>query len=549
VYKIDSPNELPKRIPIPKDLPTLLKQATEVLGMRRPAVQLYDEQNKPISAITDVQPEMNLFVAAVRPASDSWEEPIFKSRLPRELSSKSSKVITQPRPKPRPENAVQHQAIAASRLTAKENLRDALLSLYAGLTPEHKAHLPISGALQKLAEETQQFSVDDAMQSQFIGPSTVITQTDLGQQTVSWVLAALKGPKPEDCRFVITGPSQSGKSTLLSLFVSLFYQKLQVASDAGSYLVVPFNWYFHEMYLVDISKLFEIIVSATLNALRVARMELIPIVHVLHQWLVSLLTIPTFPSLMIPQSKKADPVWYRGMVDIGRRIHRYWNKKDTSWAETAVVKSKIREDNNFSLFLNEVCAFPQRISRVFEFKSAVLVYDHFDVSSFLLEPGEHFPESNEPVSLFAALWNGARDGPFFIASRSDEALLGLFREFDIEDYRQLSTERLIDQREGRELVIPQLELALNVNMCRGCPAYLALYERVVELAKESQERAAVKSQFSRLKSVVDISRNEMLRQELVRLAVLLANADTDGNFDEEKVNGLMALTDLTVKVH
>jgi hypothetical protein len=362
-------------------------------------------------------------------------------------------------------------------------------------------------------------------------------------------LAALKGLKAEDCRFVITGPSQSGKSTLLSLFASLFYQKLQVASDAGSYLVVPFNWYFHEIYLGDVNRLFEIIVSITLNALRAARMEIIPIVHVLHQWLLSLLTIPTFPPLTIPQSKKADPVWYRAVIDIGRRIHRYWNKKDTSWAETAVVKSKIREDNNFALFFNEVCAFPQRIARAFEFKSAVLVYDHFDLSSFFLEPGEHFPESRERVSLFAALWAGAQDSPFFIASRSDEALLDLFRQFNIEDYRQLSTERLIDGREARELVVPQLQLALNVDMCRGCPAYIALYEKVVELANESQEKAAVKSQFSRLKSVIDISRNEMLRQELVRLAVLLANADTDGNFDEGKVNGLLALTDFTVKVH
>jgi hypothetical protein len=212
------------------------------------------------------------------------------------------------------------------------------------------------------------------------------------------------------------------------------------------------------------------------------------------------------------------------------------------------VKSKIREDNNFSLFLNEICAFPQRIARAFEFKSAVLVYDHFDVSAFLLEPGEHFHESKEPASLFAALQAAAQEGPFFIASRSDEGLLDLFRNFKVEEYRHVSTERLIDTREGREIVVPQIQLTLHVDMCRGCPAYLALYEKVVELATESQEKAAVKSQFSRLKSVVDISRNEMLKQELVRLAILLANADTDGNFDEGKLNGLVGLADFTVKV-
>ena len=75
-----------------------------------------------------------------------------------------------------------------------------------------------------------------------------------------------------------------------------------------------------------------------------------------------------------------------------------------------------------------------------------------------------------------------------------------------------------------------------------------MFQRVCGLASESMERAAVKSQYSRLKSVVDISRNEMLKQEFIRLCLLLAAADTDNHFDEERMNDLMSLPDFNVRV-
>jgi hypothetical protein len=517
--------------------------------MRRPAVQAYDEQSHPINSVADIRPDMNVLVAATVPTSDSWEEPSVKPRLPRDTLTKTLKVITQPKSKPRPDNAAQHQAISACHSTSKENIRTALIVLYATLTPEFKANLPIGPSLQKFTDDAQQFSVEDSMQSQFIGPSTIISQTDLGQKTITAALSILKGLNPEAYRFVITGPSQSGRSTLLSILVWLFYQKLQVASESANYLIVPFNWCLHKIDQDGIPKLFEIVVSHTLNALRAARPEVIPIINILQQWFLSLMTTQTFPILMIPQTRQSDPLWYKGIVGIGKHIHHYWNKKDTVWAAGPIQKAKRREDNNFSLFLCEICALPHRIARVFDFKDAVLVYDHLDVASFEFDPVEHFPDSQEPVSLFFVLWNAAKQGPFFISSRNDEQLLRLCRLFSVEDYIQLSTERLVQANEERHLMVPQLELKLNIDMCRGCPAYIALYEKVLAMALECQERAAVKSQYSRLRSVVDISRGEILRQELVRMAVLLANADTGENFDEGTINALIGLADFTVKIH
>jgi hypothetical protein len=76
-----------------------------------------------------------------------------------------------------------------------------------------------------------------------------------------------------------------------------------------------------------------------------------------------------------------------------------------------------------------------------------------------------------------------------------------------------------------------------------------MFERLCELVREANEKMAVRSQYARLKSVVDVARNEVVKQELTRICVLLAGADTDDLFDEDKMNEMMSMKEIAVKVH
>jgi hypothetical protein len=89
-----------------------------------------------------------------------------------------------------------------------------------------------------------------------------------------------------------------------------------------------------------------------------------------------------------------------------------------------------------------------------------------------------------------------------------------------------------------------VRIALN-GACRDCPAYCTAFAAVCALAAEAEEKAGGKSQCCRLKSVVDISRAELLREEFLRLAFLLEDAETDGKFDETR---MADLREFTVKV-
>ena len=530
LFKTDFPDNPAKRIRLPKTMKELFEVAGEVLELNRPVRQLFDSKNNAITEIDEIEPKMNLYVSCVPPPVDEDAQPMYKSRLPRNYYS-TEKIhlppVKQPKHKPRREDALQHQAIAASPYTVKENLRDSMLALFDSLTPEHKSQLPCAASLTKLLADTQQFSVEDAMMSQFIGPSSFISETPLGQQTTQWMIKKLKGMKAEDCRFVVTGPSQSGKSTLLSIAVSLFYQKLQLTDEATNYLIVPINWFLHQIYIEDFQKLYGLMVSTVLNAIRASHMRFVPIMGALHQWFISLVHIPAFPPIP-PSVLHFTPFPVNVVVEIGKNIHDAWNRKD-----------------GLKRFMNEIVNFPSKMASAFNFKSAVLVFDHFDASGFIIEPGDRFPESRESVNLGGLLSDACSEGPFFVASQDDGEF---FKLFNVDKYTHISTERLITDKGEKELVVTQSQITVNMDMCRGCPAYCAMFIRVCKLASEAMERAAVKSQFSRLKSVVDISRNEMLKQEFIRLCLLLAAADTDNNFNEEKLNELLSLPDFTVKV-
>jgi hypothetical protein len=567
LYKIDFPNDPPKRIRLPKDMARLLDIATEVLAMQRPAKQIFGSDGVLITAVNKIQPKQNIYVSAVVPNPDEHVETVYKLRLPRNSPKATQKIPPLPKPpkeKPPVPNSAEHQAIAASPYTVKENLRDAVLSLYSGLNQQHKSQLPIASTLQKMLTDTQIFCMEDALRSQFIGPSIPILNTPLGDETSHWVLEKITGMRAEDCRFVITGPPESGKSTLLSIFASLFYQKVQISNASRRYLVVPFNWSLNETYLDDPPQLYSLVITAGLNALRAVWMELAPIMNVIHQWFISLLKIPTFPPLLLSPAQRADPPsWHSALVAIGRRIHRYWNRKDTAWKtapaaqknrrEPGMETLKSQEGSNFALFLQEIASFPLNLARAFNFETAVLVMDNFDVASYQVEPREYFPGFNHPVNFFIALWKAIQDSPFFVASRDDAALLQNLRKTGVSDYTILSTEKIIQKELPNELVIPQLDIVVNPVACRGCPGYCAMFLRVCELAQKAQKAATLKNYFARVRSVIDASRMETLRQEFMRLAVLLQAADTEqdvrkAQFDPMKMNQLAALPDYTVRV-
>lgn len=606
LYKIEFPDDRPKKIKMPKTIPELLKNATKVLELQRPARQVYDnftDLSNPITDVSQINSKAKLYISCANVnQKDDFDidgEFVNKSRLPRAAtasslsmkrakspsksnvisrSSSPSRSKTNTTPQKR-EDIGQQCTIAACPTSVKENIRDAVLSLYNSLTPDHKNLLSMSESLRKLTADTQISTIENALINNYIGPSCNVLSSPTGTEAQAWMMEQFKGLMPNEYRFVITGPTQSGKSTLLSMGVSIFYQKLQLTGENSNYLFFPLNWRLQQIYLDDVVKLYSLFINTTLKMLRNARMELIPIIIPLKQWFLSLITQQVFQPLP-PQVIHYTTFPHDAITEIGRSIHNKWSNRD-----------------GFRDFLHEIVNFPDRFAKAFGFISAVYIYDHFDNCGYEISPPEHFQNDNlvnasTPVVLSDLICESIETNPFLIASQNDTDFFSLF---SIEDYRQLSTERIIEESQEttsqspsrspsqlknqssqngttvtittsnassvtssrsksaqmNEMYLQQPPIVLTIENCRGCPAYCAMYQRVYEIA-ESVQRANAESkkksvgQSAKLRPATEKSRNQLLKQEFIRLCMLLAAADTDGVFNEDNMNELMKMDEIVI---
>lgn len=533
-YKFDFRDEDPVFAKIPKadiknpeSIEPYLKLATKSLGLKRPAQQIFNEQNKLITEYSQIQPDMKLYISCTAPAPDESEQPLYKTRLPKQYlaGKKTLPIVPQPEYKAKPEDSYQHIAIAASQNTVKENLRDSLLSLYSSLSPAHKSQLPCAQALQKLSDDTNQFLIEDSLLSQFIGPTSIISDTPLGQQTTQIAMELLKGLTPDSCKFSFTGPPQSGKSTLLHAIVSLFNQKLLLSQESSHYLIFPINWQLQQIYIEDIPKLYGLITSMTLASLRASNMKYAPVIGQIQQFLNSLIEMPMMPA--IPPVLQRFPGFPTTLVQqTASQIHRAWNNQE-----------------GFEEFLNLMFLLPDNLAKCFGYNNAVYVLDHYDCCCVAIEAPEKFA-TKKPVSIPEALNEALKNCPFFIAALDESEF---FKFFDVES-KNVSTEHLITPDPMPEILIKEPNMTLKVDLCAGCPGYIAQYKRVVNLANEAEEKQAIKGQFAKLRSVVDIARQEMLKQEIYRLCVALKEISED-IIDADKLTQMGEMTELDVTVH
>lgn len=513
VSRLDFPEMQPKRILLPNSIKILLEEATKVLEMKRPAVTIYDEAGYPFENIESIVRNANLYVSANPSERERHDEVLGKPKpIIRDdtLRPKISHPIMKPSPpQNQPANRDLHFTIAERQETVKDNIRNSILALYSGLSQEHKDQLPCSDQLLRILNETQTYFLQDSLLSQFIGPTISIAETGLGADISEWMMVNLEGIKSKDCRFVFTGPYKSGKSTVLHIAVLLFLLKLQISREASKYIIVPMNWRKNKMIIHDLHKLYCCFVDAVVDALKAANMKLYPVIEDLRDWLISLVVARGFISLP-DRIKLFDDVHTDALAAYGERIHTSWRSKPG-----------LRD------FATCLVQMPVIIAQAFGFESAVCVYDHFDCCGYVLEDTSRFPESE--VSLDEILCDALSACPFFVAAASDTTFEKIF---NVEKCTRLTTEGIITHTLDKSIVSSDPSISIRMEMCRGYPAYCALYSRIYDMAERGAKNLAIRGKTdSKFKSVTDCSRRAIISEEFRRLCVLLHGATSELDYD------------------
>jgi hypothetical protein len=85
------------------------------------------------------------------------------------------------------------------------------------------------------------------------------------------------------------------------------------------------------------------------------------------------------------------------------------------------------------MFVRLVARMPTIMAQLFGFKDAVYVYDHFDVSEFVVESDERLDQT---VVFSHYICEGIGQSPFFIATKRDQDFGAVF---ELDDFIELST--------------------------------------------------------------------------------------------------------------
>jgi hypothetical protein len=356
-----------------------------------------------------------------------------------------------------------------------------------------------------------------ALLSRFIGPTQTMANTDLGKETLNWVADQIHELRPQDWRIAITGPPQSGKSTILELTTLLFLEKLLLSEDCGDYLIVAFNWNVQEFEQDTLFGIYQVFIETTLGALRLARPSLVPVIDILQEWFLRLLShrgFPPLPGLVV----RFEGFPHDAVLSIARDLHSAWFGS-----------------GNLEHFVFAVTRLPRMLAGIFNFESVVYVYDHFDAAVVMLTGDGRFPDS-QPVLFSHYLCEAAADGPFLVASKSDQEFV---RGFEITNLIAWTTERIIGDTVEQNLCVCDPPFVLKYEHCRGCPGYCAIYLELCSLAVTAEERKIPRHK-SKYEPVVDRSRQSVLVDQFLRLCLLIEGSSS-GTLDVDSLNRLSHL--------
>jgi hypothetical protein len=332
----------------------------------------------------------------------------------------------------------------------------------------------------------------------------------------------------DEIKFVVGGPRQSGKTTLLYTLATVLSRKLQLSADRSQYLLFPMNFELESVHLANHVRLLRLFITTAFQALEYSSLRIVPYLEALHRWFV----LTVFGSTIAP----VQPLIRDNFVKLDPLL-----ELATSLAKLLISNA----DHTLEQFVEKLCAFPREFAVALGLKGVVFVFDAFEFASWEFVAGpELFPRSLRPVYFTDALCAEMNKSPYLVSMQSEANFLKMFSS---PDGIYVGTEHLLDPKEEVVLRVRDPSLAITVADCRGCPGYIARFGHVCDLVRTRVAREAHPSRYGTIETSPDDSRSSVIRDELVRLLSLLVDAKSD-RFSDEQLGLLSDVTDLDVRV-
>jgi hypothetical protein len=417
--------------------------------------------------------------------------------------------------------------IALSPRTAEESMKESTASVFASLDAAQRAQLPFVLPVHNACQH--ELLLRHLLRLRLAPRDAVILPS-----VTKYAEEAFVGLSTSEVKFVVGGPTQSGKTSLLYLLTSVLCRKLQLSDEASSFLFFPINGILSAFDLSEGPRLLRLFMRTAFESAEYSVLRLLPYLESLRKWFF----VSVFgSSIAIPQELANS-----GFVD-----------SVALQTLTHDLKRALQQDNESSLtdFVRTVCSFPSNFARAIGLSGTIFIIDGFDACNTVIEP---------KPGAFARSFSSARvsdfisaelvKSPFVVSMHNPQTF---FESFVVPDAMWLGTEGLVEP-EGQEFLCvhspvsgtdDKISIKMKESECGGYPGFVVKFREIVAKAKMSQELE--ESKYSGVITAAAISRQLLLKHEALHLIELLADAEV-GGINQEVLGRFETVQDLVVRI-
>lgn len=341
---------------------------------------------------------------------------------------------------------------------------------------------------------------------------------------------AFSGGCEYNVRLGITGPRQSGKSQLLSVFASQFLLEFLVSGFSKKTFFVFMNIKMIMPEVYELKNFYSIMLSLTLDSLVWQCPQVIPYIKIIRKYFDSILTSKSAPKFS-KSSKfyQENPQFAELLSKIGERLFLIWN-----------------DSNSYDAWMTTMFLLPQLIGNAAGFSKVFFIVDNIEYSNIEVFSSEPFLSSGVAGFVNEYL-KYALDTSYFVVAFEDQSQfnntvspidedgvdLAVGMEFvnpmdimSVEEEQNQITLKMIVQNEP-------LPISLTLSQCCGIPAFVKLWNEINEGIDEYEQEEEGSENKEELEML-------LLAQGQHLLEVMFQSAEeiSELNEEEQKQNAL-----------
>jgi hypothetical protein len=516
----------------------------ELCQLNEHARKLFNKDGRPIKSADDIADQETLYVSTGEPFGFG----VTSAGKPKKAAAPTSpKPPDAPKKEPLDETAGKtpksrkerikaeilsfNRMVAASSRPQEEAIKESTASVYATLDRPQQRKLP---DIVPMHDDCQQM----LLMTHLLRLSICPHHAEPLPESTRFAQNAFHHVATSEIRFVIGGPRQSGKTTLLYQLASVLCRKLQLSDEVSTFLLFPVNFELISFAVGDVVQLLHLFIATAFDAVEYSALRLLPWLGGLRKWFLACI----FGAAIAPPQDLVASGFFnvQSLVRITKDLRR-----------------ALKEDGDHSLreFVELACAFPNSFARAVGLKGAIFIIDAFELTQVSISPSPgFFPRSLEGVCLSDTLSGELNRSSFLVSMRDEQRF---FECFACEDAAFIGTQGIVSvpDRDDDEIwvhdaFIPIEEnpgLRLRESECLGCPGFITLFRRVAQLSTQIAKNTAIPSAWAHIRVAPDIARQKVIKFELLRLLQLLADAPAP-NVDITLVARVQASKALAVKL-